>query len=111
MSIIKLEQIGFRYNEHWVLKNVSFEVNKGEFWGILGPNGSGKTTLLNVIDGILKPQEGEIWINGTTCKKLKRGESCKNYCRCLSGLPNDLSLHGPGDRSDGKGAAFKQMEI
>ncbi len=77
MSIIKLEQIGFRYNEHWVLKNVSFEVNKGEFWGILGPNGSGKTTLLNVIDGILKPQEGEIWINGTTCKKLKRGNLAK----------------------------------
>ena len=72
MSIIKLEQIGFRYNEHWVLKNVSFEVNKGEFVGILGPNGSGKTTLLNIIDGILKPQEGEIWINGTTCKNLKR---------------------------------------
>jgi iron complex transport system ATP-binding protein len=74
MSIIKLEQIGFRYNEHWVLKNVSFQVNKGEFVGILGPNGSGKTTLLNIIDGILKPQEGEIWINGTTCKNLKRGK-------------------------------------
>jgi len=72
MSIIKLEQIGFRYNDHWVLKNVSFEVDRGEFIGIIGPNGSGKTTLLKVIDGILMPQEGDIWINSTSCNKLKR---------------------------------------
>ena len=72
MSIIKLEQIGFRYNEHWVLKDVSLKVNKGEFVGIIGPNGSGKTTLINIIDGILTPQEGEIWIDGIPCNKLKR---------------------------------------
>lgn len=72
MSIIKLELIGFRYNDHWVLKNVSFEVDRGEFIGIIGPNGSGKTTLLKVIDGILMPQEGDIWINSTSCNKLKR---------------------------------------
>jgi iron complex transport system ATP-binding protein len=77
MPIVKLEQIGFRYNDQWVLKNVSFEVNEGEFIGILGPNGSGKTTMLNVIDGILKPQEGEIWINGTSCNALKRDALAK----------------------------------
>jgi cobalamin transport system ATP-binding protein len=77
MPIIKLEQIGFRYNEHWVLKNVSFEVNKGEFVGIIGPNGAGKTTLLKIIDGILKPQEGEAWINDISCNKLKREKLAK----------------------------------
>jgi len=77
MSIIKLERIGFRYNGDWVLKNISCEVKKGEFIGILGPNGSGKTTLLNVIDGILVPQEGEIWINGISCNKLKRRDLAK----------------------------------
>ena len=91
MSIIKLEQIGFRYNEHWVLKNVSFEVNKGEFLGILGPNGSGKTTLLNIIDGILAPQEGEIWINGTTCKKLKR----ENLARIIAVVSQDSPMIFP----------------
>jgi iron complex transport system ATP-binding protein len=77
MSIVKLEKIGFRYNDQWVLKNVSFEVNEAEFIGILGPNGSGKTTMLNVIDGILIPQEGEIWINGKSCKTLKRNALAK----------------------------------
>ena len=72
MSIIKLEQIGFRYNAHWVLKNISCDVREGEFLGLIGPNGSGKTTLLKVIDGILKPQEGEVRINGNSCKKIKR---------------------------------------
>lgn len=78
MSIITLDRVGFTYNGGWVLKNVSFEVTRGEFIGILGPNGSGKTTLLNVIDGILIPQEGEIWIHGTSCKKLKRGDLAKS---------------------------------
>ena len=77
MTIVKLEKIGFRYNEHWVLKNVTFEVNEGEFIGILGPNGSGKTTMLNVIDGVLTPQEGEIWINGKSFNALKRDALAK----------------------------------
>ncbi|MGV8057530.1 MAG: heme ABC transporter ATP-binding protein [Smithellaceae bacterium] len=77
MSIIKLEQIGFRYNAHWVLKNISCEISKGEFLGIIGPNGSGKTTLLKVIDGILKPQEGEVWINGISGNKMSRDNLAK----------------------------------
>ncbi len=86
MSIVKLQQVGFKYNEQQVLKNVSFEVKRGEFIGILGPNGSGKTTLLNVIDGILMPQEGEIWINGTSCNKLKR----ENLAKMIAVVPPHL---------------------
>jgi iron complex transport system ATP-binding protein len=77
MSTIKLEQIGFRYNAHWVLKNIFCEIKKGEFVGIIGPNGSGKTTLLKIIDGILKPQEGEMWINGILGNRLKRDNLAK----------------------------------
>ena len=91
MSIIKLEQIGFKYNEHQVLKNVSFEVKRGEFLGILGPNGSGKTTLLNVIDGILIPQEGELWINGTSCNKLKR----ENLAKIIAVVPQESLMLFP----------------
>lgn len=91
MSIIKLEQIGFKYNEHQVLKNVSFEVKRGEFLGILGPNGSGKTTLLNVIDGILSPQDGEIWIDGTSCKKLKR----ENLAKIIAVVPQESLMIFP----------------
>jgi iron complex transport system ATP-binding protein len=77
MSVITLDKIGFRYNSHRVLQDISFSIRKGEFLGIIGPNGSGKTTLLKVIDGILKPEEGEIRINGISGNKLKRNSLAK----------------------------------
>ncbi len=49
-----------------VLKNLNLEVGAGEFLGLMGPSGSGKTTLLNLIAGLDKPSEGEVWI-GSSC--------------------------------------------
>lgn len=72
MPIITLDRIGFRYNAGWILKNISCDIRKGEFLGIIGPNGSGKTTLLKVIDGILKPQEGGMRINGISGNTIRR---------------------------------------
>lgn len=91
MSIVKLEQIGFTYNESWVLKDVSFEVDKGDFIGIIGPNGSGKTTLLKVIDGILTPREGEIWINGALTQTLKR----ENLAKIIAVVPQESLMIFP----------------
>jgi ABC-type multidrug transport system fused ATPase/permease subunit len=51
---------------------VSFEVREGEILGILGPNGSGKSTLLKVMDGVLKPREGEIFIRNRPFHDFKR---------------------------------------
>lgn len=47
-----------------VLKDISFQVEKGEIVSIIGKSGSGKSTLLNLISGFIQPSEGEIWING-----------------------------------------------
>jgi iron complex transport system ATP-binding protein len=77
MPIITLDRIGFRYNAGWILKNISCDIRKGEFLGIIGPNGSGKTTLLKVIDGILKPQEGETRINGISGNTIGRDALAK----------------------------------
>lgn len=62
---IQLKQITFQYNgnEQPALKNVSLEVHKGEWIAIIGPNGSGKSTLAKIINGLLVPQEGEVWVN------------------------------------------------
>lgn len=59
--------------EFWALKNVSFEIQKGEVVGIIGENGSGKTTILNIIAGILKPDQGEIKILGRVSALLELG--------------------------------------
>lgn len=61
------------YNEFWALKDVSFEVFKGEVLGIIGRNGSGKSTLLKVISGILKPTEGSLACNGNVVPMLELG--------------------------------------
>ncbi len=91
MSIVKLKNIGFRYDESWILKNISFEVNKGEFIGVIGPNGSGKTTLLKVIDGILAPEEGETWINGISSAKIKR----ENRAKMIAVVPQESTMIFP----------------
>lgn len=64
MEVIKLEKVSFKYEEEWILKDISFSVNKKEFLGIVGPNGGGKTTLLKIILGLLKPNKGKITTTG-----------------------------------------------
>ena len=48
----------------WAIQDVSFDVRKGDCFGVIGPNGSGKSTLLKLITGILEPTQGEISVNG-----------------------------------------------
>lgn len=69
--IIDIRDLSFNYDEHSILENVSFVVNKGDYLGLIGPNGSGKTTLLKLLLGILKPQKGTISVFGQSPDKLK----------------------------------------
>lgn len=62
--MIQVKEVRGGYGEKEVIHGVSFEVERGEFLGILGPNGSGKTTLLKMIAGILAPESGQVTLDG-----------------------------------------------
>lgn len=62
-----------QYTEFEALKNVTFDVNRGEVVGLIGNNGAGKSTLLKVISGILKPTEGTVTVAGNIAPMLELG--------------------------------------
>lgn len=70
---IKLIKRELMFKEFLAIKDVSFNVRKGEAWGIIGTNGSGKSTLLKLICGILKPYEGYVAINGSIAPLIELG--------------------------------------
>ena len=75
--MLSVQQVTGGYTNEAVLENISFEVEKGELFGILGPNGSGKTTLLKMLSGILPIQKGEIQINGKRLQQYKAKQLAK----------------------------------
>jgi lipopolysaccharide transport system ATP-binding protein len=71
--IVGLMKRQFSYEEFWALKNVSFEVNKGECFGIIGRNGSGKSTLLKILAKVLYSDGGLVSMNGKVASFLQLG--------------------------------------
>ncbi len=71
--VIKFLKRELKYNEFWALKNVSFDVKKGDRVGVLGLNGAGKSTLLKVIAGVFKPTEGQVIRHGRIVPLLELG--------------------------------------
>lgn len=70
---IKLAKHELMFKEFLALKNVSFQIRKGEAWGIIGKNGSGKSTLLKAISGIFKPYHGTVTVHGTIAPLIELG--------------------------------------
>lgn len=60
-------------NDFWALKNVNFDVEKGEVVGFVGSNGAGKSTLLKVIAGVMKPTKGKVNVYGNICPMIELG--------------------------------------
>lgn len=85
--MIKVQDLEFYYGNKKILDNISFEVESGEILGILGPNGSGKTTLLNVLNGVLKKKNGDIFIKNKKIEDYSR----KELAKIMAILPQDMS--------------------
>jgi lipopolysaccharide transport system ATP-binding protein len=72
-NIVGLIKRQLSYEEFWALKDISFEVNKGEAFGVIGRNGSGKSTLLKIMANILYPDSGSVTMDGKVASFLQLG--------------------------------------
>lgn len=72
MSILSLQNISFSYDKTPVLKDISYEFEKGKMYCIIGKSGAGKTTLLSLLSGLAQPCEGEIFYDGKSIAKIDK---------------------------------------
>ena len=95
-SIIEFENISLSYGNRLILDNISFKINEGQIFGMLGPNGVGKSTIFNLITGLITPKYGKIKINGQDVSRypiyLRTKEFKVGYVPQYGGFFNDLTL-------------------
>ncbi|TRM12087.1 ATP-binding cassette domain-containing protein [Lentibacillus cibarius] len=86
--MLNLEHVSGGYDGQTVIKDISFSVSPGEFFGILGPNGSGKTTLLKMVSGLIPCMSGSVQINNKNIRHFSR----KALAKQMAVLPQ-LTAH------------------
>lgn len=89
--ILSIDNVSKRRGKVWVLKDVSFRVERGSILGLLGPNGAGKTTLMEIISGISYPDRGTVKVGDPACNEHS------NHQESLVGAQlQETSLHAKG---------------
>ena len=96
-SIIEFNNISLAYGNRLILDGISFRINEGQIFGMLGPNGVGKSTIFNLITGLISPKSGKILIEGNDVTKypiyLRSKKFKVGYVPQYGGYFNDLTLH------------------
>ena len=91
--MIKLEDVSFSYNNFEVLSNISLEVSDGEFVAVLGKNGAGKSTFLKLLNALLLPYSGNIYINGRNTKDQKSTYAIRSEACLVLQNPDNQIIH------------------
>lgn len=68
-SIVKVEHLSHRYSVQWAIRDINFEITKNGIYGLLGSNGAGKSTTMNIMCGVLKQTEGDVYIKGISMRE------------------------------------------
>ncbi|TRZ42239.1 ABC transporter ATP-binding protein [Robertkochia solimangrovi] len=68
-SLVSVENLSHRYSIQWAVKDISFEIPHKGIYGLLGSNGAGKSTTMNIISGVLKQTNGNVYVNGFDLSK------------------------------------------
>lgn len=68
-SIVKVEHLSHRYSIQWAIRDINIEITRNGIYGLLGSNGAGKSTTMNIICGVLKQTEGEVYIKGINLRE------------------------------------------
>ena len=76
-TLLELKNIYYKYENNLILNKVNLRINAGEKIALLGKSGSGKTTLISVLNGIIKPTQGEVKVFNKSFEKLDRTQKCK----------------------------------
>ncbi len=88
MSPLRVQRLTKSFGDLRAVDGVSFEVRAGELYGLLGPNGAGKTTTLSLIAGLLRPDAGEVWVDGADFRT-----DPQRARRILGVVPQELALY------------------
>jgi branched-chain amino acid transport system ATP-binding protein len=91
MIMLEGKRVTKKFGGLIAVNEVDFSVNGKEIFGLCGPNGSGKTTLLNVINGIYKPESGDIYLNGQKITGLRPNAICKKGIGRTFQIPRPLA--------------------
>jgi branched-chain amino acid transport system ATP-binding protein len=76
-AMLEVNNLTKRFGGLVAVNDLSFDVNKGDILGLIGPNGSGKTTTFNMLSGAYRPSEGTVGFNGEQISGLKANQICK----------------------------------